>query len=160
MDFNYYINNETTTINNFFNQTPNIKLNKIINEGYSPYDAVITSGTTNGNIYGIVEAKKRTISSTLYSEGVLLELNKLQRVQTELNKGKNNPNNVNKVLKSFYLVEYSDVTFLFDLQNVKLGNIINKKFPNYTAKTTDNKHIYKDVFFLDPKQAIITIPTK
>jgi hypothetical protein len=161
MNFEQHINKETATINNFFKTQQDIKVNKLNNEGYSVYDAVITSAstTTSDVIYGIVEAKTRGINHDTYQGGVLLQLDKLNSVKQALNKAKSEPKNGNKTLKAYYLVQYQDYTYLFDLDNVDYGKLQSKLLPKSTASDGSTQWIYKDIFLIDVKDAIITIKT-
>lgn len=161
MNFNQHINKETTTINNFFTSQSEITINKLLNEGFNCYDAVITSASTTSShkLYGIVEAKTRDINHDTHQGGVLIQLDKLNSVKQALNEAKSLEKNLNKTLKAYYLVKYNDFTFLFDLESVKYGKLYSKLLPKHTANDGSDDWIYKDVFLLQPEQAIITTKT-
>ncbi|WP_339875227.1 hypothetical protein [Olleya marilimosa] len=162
MNFQQHINKETATINNFFNTQEEITVSKLHNEGFNCYDAIITSASTTNpsKLYGIVEAKTRGINHDTYDGGVLLQLDKLNSVKQALNNAKNKPENINKTLKAFYLVQYNDYTYLFDLDNVNYGKLQSKKLPKNTASDGSSEWIFKDIFLLQPSDALITTKTR
>lgn len=161
MKFNEHITKEALTITNFCTGQQEIKLNKLNNEGFSCYDAVITSASTitNDVIYGMLEAKTRHIDSDTYDGGILLQLDKLASIKAVLNKAQTDPKNINKRLKAFYLTRYNDYTYLFDLDTVNYGKLITKLLPKNTASDGSTEWIYKDVFLLQPSDAVVTVKT-
>jgi hypothetical protein len=160
MNFQQHINKETATINNFFTTKEDITLNKIVNEGYSSYDAVITSANTKEVLYACVEAKTRGVNSTTYEGGAILELYKFNSLINILTSKRNLPENQNKTLKCFYLMQFNDKTFLFDLESVNLGNLKIIQLPKHSATDGSKEWINKPVFFLDYKDAILVSNTR
>lgn len=161
MEFTDYINIEEETINEFINQQPKIELNLLMNESFSVYDFTFVSAGTHNGLYtpildGVCEAKTRNEASTSYPEGALLELTKLTGVCQEISKAKDEFLNLNKTIKGFYLVKYTDRTFLFDLDTLDLGQIEYRKLPKTTAKSRNMEWITKAIIIIPYEKAILT----
>lgn len=157
MNFKQYINRETKTIEELSDKNEDITLQRIKNEGFSPYDCIFTSASTENQwykLYGICEAKTRNIESDHYGEGVLLEVAKFNAIITEVCKFKNNFKNINKTIKPYYLIKYLDVTYLFDLEQVNFGPILFKRLPKTTSTDGVGGYTTRAIWLLDPKDAI------
>lgn len=157
--FEQHINLEQETIINFCSTQEEIEINDIINDGFSTHDFTFTSGTTSNpfKISGYCEAKTRSITSTYYDGGVLLELNKFNSVMTTIGQERSKPERINDTIKGYYLIKYKDFTYLFDLEQVELGNIKVILCPKSSSSNGNNEYHYKPVFFLNPIDAIVTI---
>jgi len=160
MNFEEHINKEGFTIKEFIDLNESISIKTIVNESYSRYDFVFYSaGTYNGyfipQVEGITEVKTRSYDSDEFYGGVLIELDKITAILSEVARLKSDVNNVNKIIKGFYLVKYTDKTFLFDLEKVNLGLIEFKKCPKHTASNGYNGWISKPVIMLDPEESVI-----
>lgn len=161
MNFEQHINKELTTMNNFFNTQEDITIKKTLNEGFNVFDAIIysASSTDSAHLYGIVEAKTRDINHDTYTGGVLLQLDKLNSIMNALCKAKNKPKNLHKTLKAYYLVQYNDYTFMFDLENTNFGKVQTRLMPKHTATDGNRTMINKSIYLLQPEDAIIKIKT-
>jgi hypothetical protein len=159
--FKDYINIEEETIKKFIDVKEDITLNEIKNDSFSVYDFTFFSAGTYNEYFtkvidGICEVKTRKTNHTNYPEGVILELKKLTSVLSEVALEKDNPDNINKTIKGYYLMEYLDKSFLFDLEQIDTKSIQFKKCPKYTANTSSPDFIYKPVVLIPFDQAILT----
>ncbi len=160
--FKENINKETETINQFIESNKNIRLMNIQNEGYSRYDFSFYTVKKYNNIelkqYGICEAKTRNISSTKYeNEGSLLELDKVTALALKIAELKNDRDNINRVIKPYFLCKFTDVILLFDLTNVDLGKIQYKLCPKHSSSDGNNEYVYKPVLMFKKEDAIYKI---
>ena len=161
MKFDKLINLEAQTIKEFNEKQTEVTITKLLNDSYSHYDFEFTSGGTKDygyldQITGICEAKTRSYSSTKYNGGILIELAKFSNVLTCVASEKDVFFNINKTIKGFYLVKYTDKTFLFDLETLDTSNIIFKKCPKHTASDGFNGYITKAILLIPPEAAILT----
>lgn len=158
--FKEYINTEAKTILEFGELNQPIRVYSIINDGFSPYDCLfVSAGTHNGYYipkhYGVCEAKTRDVSSELYPEGAMLELKKLTGIVEKVSELKNEDKHINKTISAFYLVKYTDKTYLFNLDTVSLGHLNYVKCPKNTAKNGNNNFVTKPVFYLPYSEAVL-----
>lgn len=161
MDFQQFINIEEVTIKEFIKSSPALSINEIKNESFSTFDfTFFSAGTHNGHytpiIDGIAEAKTRRYSSEKYPTGALIELNKLTSIAIEVSKQKTEISNINKTIKGYYLMKYTDKTFLFDLETIDLGQIKFEKLPKRTANSRNIEWIYKAVIIIPYEKAILS----
>lgn len=156
MTFQDHINKESLTISNFITTQQEIKITNMKNDSFSTYDFEIQSGSTEDSyIKGVVEAKTRKYSSTKYSGGILLEVKKLSNILSEVSIKKKSHRN--EWWKGFYLVKYTDVTYLFDLESVNISTIQFKLCPVSSSSNGSTEWIDKPVVLLNPNDAVITI---
>ncbi|WP_067151064.1 hypothetical protein [Pseudotamlana agarivorans] len=156
MNFNDYINKETETITGFCQTNKEIEIEKIYNEGFSKFDFTFISGNTNTpfKINGICEVKTRNVTSDYYAGGCLIQLDKYKSLIDIVSKCKNKEKNINKDIRAFYLVRYTDKDLLFDLNHTKMDAIKFENCPKHTASNGNNTYEFKPVFYIDPQQAI------
>lgn len=158
--FKGYINTELETINEFDSKIEPIKVYKIINDGYSPYDCMfVSAGTFNGyykeNLYGVCEVKTRDVSSITYLEGPMIEIQKLFSICEKVSQFRDELKHINKTINGFYLVKYTDKTYLFNLDRVNLGQVQYEKCPKNTAKNGNNNYKTKPVLYLKYEDAVL-----
>lgn len=153
MRFNDYIHNEQKTITEFINSSSNLVIRDIYNQSYSKFDFdFISAGTPNQyftpEIEGVCEVKTRQYQSNKYPSGTLLELDKLQGITEEVARRKSDHSNINKNIKGYYLVSYTDIAFLFDLETIEVENIQFIKLPKTTASNGRKEYVFKAVLII------------
>ncbi|MDP2686454.1 MAG: hypothetical protein Q8O62_04480 [Aequorivita sp.] len=157
MNFKQHINIESVTIEDFINSQNEINVTELKNDSFSTYDFEFTSGSTNNQFpqKGITEVKTRKYSSTKFEGGILLEIKKLANIMDVVTFKRKK--NINDNWRGYYLVKYTDVTFLFELDSVQLGNIKMILCPESSSKDGSKEWVYKACFLLNPDDAIIRI---
>lgn len=152
--FEQNINKETKTIEEFINSNKNINLINIQNEGYTRYDFSFNIKDK----YGICEVKTRTITSYKYKgEGVMLELDKVTALALKIGELKNNSKTKHLNINSYFLCKFTDVTLLFDLNNIDLGKVKYKWCPKTSSSDGNNKYVYKPVLMFNQDDAVYRI---
>ena len=137
MNFNQYINKETETIKLFELATSDkIKVVKIFNEGYSPYDFIFT---TSKYIY-FCEVKTRAVRDDTYPDTILeqMKIDKIYESVKEAEKIKTS----NLEIRVGFLVRFTNSMYLFDLDKTPTTSSI-KKCPQHTASNGNNNYIDK-----------------
>jgi hypothetical protein len=133
-DFDYHINKEGKTIEEFINSSPNIKLRKLMNEGYSTWDFSFQQG----NIIYLTEAKTRNCNHDKFSD-TILELDKVNRLYAEVCKAIGSGITSCKI-KAGFLVKFNDGMYFIDMN--KATTTMSIKFcPETTAE--DNNANWK-----------------
>lgn len=157
MNFKQHINIESQTIEDFIYSQEEIEITDLKNDSFSIYDFEFSSGATNCYFpqKGIAEAKTRKYSSTSYGEGILLEIKKLANIMDVVSKKKKE--NINDNWKGYYLVKFTDVTFLFELDSVPLGKIEMILCPVSSSSDGRKEWVHKACVLLNPNDAILSI---
>jgi len=136
MDFKQHINKETETIKLFeLSTSSKIKVRKIFNEGYSPYDFIFT---TTKYIY-FCEVKTRAVRDDTYPDTILEQI-KIDKIYESVKEAEKIKTSDLKIRVGF-LVRFTNSMYLFDLDKTPTTTSI-KKCPKHTA--TDGNNYYVD----------------
>jgi len=136
MDFKQHINKETETIKLFeLSTSSKIKVRKIFNEGYSPYDFIFT---TTKYIY-FCEVKTRAVRDDTYPDTILEQI-KIDKIYESVKEAEKIKTSDLKIRVGF-LVRFTNSMYLFDLDKTPTTTSV-KKCPKHTA--TDGNNYYVD----------------
>ena len=136
MDFKQHINKETETIKLFeLSTSSKIKVRKIFNEGYSPYDFIFT---TTKYIY-FCEVKTRAVRDDTYPDTILEQI-KIDKIYESVKEAEKIKTSDLKIRVGF-LVRFTNSMYLFDLTRTPTSKSITR-CPKHTA--TDGNNYYVD----------------
>jgi len=147
MNFKQHINKETETIRLFELSTGNnIKVRKIFNEGYSPYDFIFT---TTKYIY-FTEVKTRNVKDDKYPD-TILEKSKIDKIYESVEESKSIKISPLEIRVGF-LVRFKNGMYFFDLDKTPTTISI-KKCPKHTATDGNNYYVDKTLVHFKIKDA-------
>lgn len=137
-EFKRYIQKELTTIKEFESITPEyIKIRKIVNDSYSPYDFIFT--VKDKTLY-LCEVKTRDCNHNDYPD-TILELNKINDIMEEVKRLTSINNDPSRKIKAAFLVKFNDGMYLFDL--TKSPFTVNITYCPYSTAGDSSRFIYK-----------------
>lgn len=150
--FKEHINKEEQTIQEFNEATgDNIKVLKIMNNGFSTYD--FTFDISEKLIY-LTEVKTRTCSSTQYPD-TILELSKVNRMKVKVQEAIAYAvkKKLTRTIRPGFLVKFTDGLFFFDLHTTNYTTST-KRCPKTSSSDGNNQFTNKKLQHYKIKDAI------